>query len=106
MGYRLNIFTGALDLVSSGGSGGGINRIGPTTDKSITRWLGNSADNVQGSKTLLQDGGGIEAQGFVTRTLITDQLTIRSEQVMVTGGFSVEAAGELVIESDGELIVV
>lgn len=106
MPFRFNPFTGTLDLVNSAGSGSGVTRIGATTDKSITRWIGTSADTVQGSKTLLQDGGGIEAQGFVTRTLITDQITIGSQQVMVSGGFSVEPTGELVIETDGELIIV
>ena len=107
MAYKLNVFTGTLDIVgtSSGGSGSGVTRVGPTNDRRITRWAGNSSDTIQNSQALVQDGGAIEAQGFITSKLITDTITIHGDQVMITSGFSIEPTGELVIEADGELVV-
>ena len=106
MAFKFNPITGTLDLVNASGTGSGVTRVGSTVDKSISRWSGNDSDTIQGSKTLVQDGGGIEAQGFITNRLITDTITIGSDQVMVSSGFSIELTGELVIEADGELVIV
>ena len=106
MGYKFNIFSGTLDIVGTSSSGGGVQGPPSSTDKAIARWDGTTGNIIQDSKTVLQDGGAIEAQGFITRRLITDNITIDSDNVMITDGFSLEPTGELVIEADGELVIV
>jgi hypothetical protein len=106
MGYKFNVFTGTLDVVGNSNSGGtGVTRVGPTTDRSIPRWAGNSSDTISGSKADIQDGGAVVAQAFITKKVINDNVTIDSDNVMITDGISIED-GELVIEEDGELVIV
>jgi hypothetical protein len=104
MPLKFNPITGQLDLVNSTSS----DVTGPTTstDKAIARWNGTTGNVIQDSKTFVQDGGGIVAQGFIIQKLITDNITIGNNQVMITDGFSIEIDGELVIESDGEVVIV
>jgi len=101
MPFKFNPFTTELDFYQNGVMG-----ISPTTDTAIARWVGTNADTIENSKAYVQDGGAIEAQGFITRKLITDSIQINSNNVMITDGFSLELTGELVIESDGELVIV
>ena len=101
MGFKFNPFTGTLDLVE-----GGVSRVGNTNDKRIVRWKNNNSDTIENSLALVQDGGSVVAQGFITKKLITDTILIESNNVMVTSGFSIELDGELIIESDGELVLV
>ncbi len=106
MGFKLNVFTGTLDIVGKAGSGTGVTRVGPTNDRRITIWAGNSSDTVQNSKASVQEGGSVVAQGHITNKLIVDNVTIPSDHTMLTSGFSIEPTGELVIEADAELVVV
>lgn len=105
MPFKLNPLTGSLDLVNNS-SAGDVTGPGLSTDNAIVRWDGITGTVIQDSKTLLQDGGGIEAQGFITRNNITDIMIIHSNQSIVSSGFSIEVDGELVIETDGELVIV
>ena len=107
MPFKFNPLTSQLDLVGTSGSGSGdVTGPLPSTDNAITRYDGTSGKVIQTSLTTLQDGGGIEAQGFITRKLITDSIEIGSNQTMLTSGFSIELTGELIIDGDGELVVV
>jgi hypothetical protein len=107
MPFKFNPTTGQLDLVNATGGGtSGVTGPVTSTDKAITRWNGTTGNVVQDSKAILQDGGGIEAQGFITRKLITDNITIGNNEVMITDAISIETTGEIVIESDGELVIV
>lgn len=101
MAFKFNPITAALELASQG-----ISRFGSTIDKSITRWNGNNNDSVQGSITLVQDSGAIEAQAFITNKLIIDTVTVNASQVMITSEFIIEPTGELIIEADGEVVLV
>lgn len=107
MSFKFNPIYGTLDLVGSSTSGSGdVTGIPPSDDKAIARYQGTTGKIIQNSKTQIQDGGSIEAQGFITKKSITDNVTINSDEVMITDGFSLELMGELVIEEDGELVIV
>lgn len=109
MPFRLNPLYGTLDLVNgTGGTGtGNVTGFPPTTPQAIARWVDTAGTEIENSPgTLVQDGGGIEAQGFITNKLITETLHIGSNQTMITSGFSIELTGELIIDGDGELVVV
>jgi hypothetical protein len=106
MPYKFNVFTGTLDLVSQPKEGQEVGGPVSSTDKAIVRWNGTGGDLLQDSKTYVQDSGAIEAQAFITRRKITDQVVIGSDKAMITDGISIETDGELVIEADGELVIV
>jgi len=104
MPYKLNPFSGNLDYYIA--ASGNVSGVPPTTDKAIARWLGTGGNQIQNSQTILQDGGSIEAQGFITRRLVTDNITINGDESMTTDAVSIEDTGEIVIEGDGELNLV
>jgi hypothetical protein len=107
MGYKLNVFSGTLDLTGSGsGSGGDVFGPSSSDDNAIARYDGVTGKLIQNSKTYLQDSGAIEAQGFITNKKITDSVHIGSDQVMITSAFSIELTGELIVDPDGEMAIV
>lgn len=104
MAFKLNPLTGRLDVVNS--ASGFV--VGPSTatDKAIARYDGTTGKLIQDSPgTRVQDSGAIVAQGHITDKLIIGEVVIGSDQCMITSGFSIELTGELVIEADGELVV-
>lgn len=106
MPFKFNPLTGNLDLVGSSSSGSGVTRVGSTADKAIARWYGNDADTIDNSKTKIQDGGAIEAQGFITRRSITDTVRIDPGNSWITPSIQLEPTGAIELELDGEVIIV
>jgi hypothetical protein len=107
MGYKLNVFTGTLDLVGSSSSGsGGVTRVGPTNDRRITIWAGNSSDTVQNSKAEVQEGGAVQAQAFVGRKEIDDAVSIPSKHYMISSGITIMPTGSVTVDSDSELLII
>ena len=97
---------GSSGTGGSSSSGGDVTGPSSSTDKAIARYDGTTGKIIQDSKTLVQDSGVIEAQGFVMNQLITDSFHIGNNQAAITAGFSVELTGEVVVESDGELVII
>lgn len=104
MGFKLNVFTGTFDLV--GTSGSGVARVGPTSDKRITRWSGVDSDTIQDSNAEVQDGGSVQAQGYVGRKEINDQVILPSKHYMISSGLTIMNNGSIVIGTDSELILI
>lgn len=104
MALKFNPFTGTLDIVGSSSSG--ITGPVSSTDKAITRWNGTTGTVVQDSKTKVQDGGAIEAQGFITRRHITDLIRIDPGNSWIAPGIELELTGAIELELDGEIIIV
>jgi len=106
----LNPFTGFLELVGTSGGGGGGNVSGPSpassTDHAIARWDGTTGRLLEDSLTDLQDGGAIEAQGFITRRAVTDLVVVPSGESWIAPDLSVELGGSIELELDSELIIV
>lgn len=104
--YKFNIFTGTLDLVGNSSSGGGVQGPPSSTDKAITRWNGTTGNIIEDSLTLLQDGGAIEAAGFITGRTVTTLVSIPSGKSMIAPSLELELTGSIELEPDGELIIV
>lgn len=107
MPFKFNPLTGQLDLVNSSSSGSG-DVTGPASsdDKAIARFLGTTGKIIQNSLTKVQDGGAIEAQGFITRRSITDLVVIPSGESWIAPSLELELTGSIELEPDGELIIV
>lgn len=104
MPFKFNPLNGTFDFVNKASSGG-VQGPSSSTDKAIARYNGTTGQIIQNSKTLVQDGGAIEAQGFVVNKMITDQIVVHGNQSFITDGFSIEG-GDLVIEADGEVVII
>jgi len=106
MSLKFNPFTGTLDIVGTSTGGGDVFGPASATDNAIARYDTTTGKLIQNSKATIQDGGAIVAQGFIANKLITDEMVIGANQVFVTSGFSIELTGELIIEADGEFVLV
>ena len=106
MPLKFNIFTGTLDIVGSASTFSGVQGPPTSTDKAIARWDGVTGSFLSDSKTEVQDGGAVVAQGFITRRMLTDSVKIDSNNGMIVDGISIETTGELIIEADGELVII
>ena len=99
-----NVQDALVDALTASGTGD-VTGTPPSTDKAIARYLGITGKVIQNSKTVVQDGGSIEAQAFVMNRLITDTVHIGPDQSCLASSISIED-GELQIEEDGELVLV
>lgn len=105
MPYKFNVFTGTLDLVTAPDEG---DIVGPpsSTDKAITRWSGTTGTVINDSEAILQDGGAIEAQAFITRAKITDDVAVHADEVWIAPALELTLTGSVVIDPDGEIVIV
>lgn len=106
MAYKLNVFSGTLDIVGKSGSGNGVTRVGSTNDRRITIWAGNSSDTIQNSNASVQEGGAVQAQAFVGRKEINEAILIPSKHYMLASGVTIMANGSITVESDSELLII
>lgn len=104
MAYKLNVFTGTLDVVNSG-SGSGVSRVGNTVDRHITIWDGNNADTIKNSQAIVQAGGAIEAQGFITNRSVTGTVQVNTGQTWIAPSLVIEPGAVVVLASDAQLII-
>ena len=106
MSYKFNVFTGTLDIVG-GSSSGGVTGIPPTTIDAIARWADTTGTTIKDSPgTLVQDGGSIQASGFMGDRSITTLVHVPAEYYMIAAELEIELTGAIEIEPDGELIIV
>jgi hypothetical protein len=107
MSYRLNIFTGTLDITGTSGSGSGnVTGIPPTTIGAITVWASTDGTEIQNSLTNVQASGAIEAHGFITIRAITSLVTVNSGESWIAPEIEIELAGAIQIEPDGEMVII
>lgn len=100
-----NVQDALVEALNASGSGD-VSGPGSSTDKAIVRFNGTTGKIIQNSKTLLQDGGAIEAQGFITKRNITDLVSVKAEESWITPNIELEPTGSIEVEADGEIIVV
>jgi hypothetical protein len=107
MPYRLKIFTGTLDIVGTSGSGSGnVTGIPPTTPTAIARWVDTGATEIENSLSLVQDGGAIESQGFITIRSVTNPVIVNPGESWIAPEMEIELSGSIQIEPDGEMIII
>jgi hypothetical protein len=107
MPYKFNVFTGTLDFYENAGSSGGVTGIPPTNVGAIARWVDTNATTIQNSpKTNVQDGGAIEAQGFITERTVTGMVTVNSGESWISPSLIIAPCGIIVLNPDAELIMI
>lgn len=108
MPFKFNPLTGNLDLVNpSGSSSGNVTGLPPTDIRAIARWADTGADTIENSPgTLVQDGGGIQANGFITKRSVTTLVSIPTGETMIAPELEIELTGSIELELDAELIII
>lgn len=110
--YKQDALNGYLFVedVSQAGSGGGGSGdvVGPgsSTDKAIARWDGTTGRLLENSLTTLQDGGALEAQGYITRRSVTADVVVNAGESWIAPSIELAVGGSIEILADGEIIIV
>lgn len=102
MAWKYNPFIGNLDYYQSGSG----DVVGPSsaTDNAIARYDGTTGKLIQNSLAIIQDGGAIQANGFIENRVVDELITIPSNYTMISANLEIDD-GEIIIESDGELLI-
>ena len=107
MPFKFNPITGALDLVNPSVTGSGVFGPPTSTDKAIARWNGTTGNMIQDSpNTLVQDSGAVQAQGFITKRVVTGNVDVPSGYSWIAPSVAIDPGGSIVINSDAELIII
>lgn len=105
MAYKFNPFSGTLDYYQPANPSD-VTGIPPTDINAIARWADTTGTTIKNSETIVQDGGAIEAQGFITRAKITDDVVVHTDQVWIAPSLELTLTGSVVLEADAELVIV
>jgi hypothetical protein len=98
---------GSSSAQSSGGGSGNVTGVPPTDVNAIARWNNTSGTSIKNSPgTFVQDGGAIQASGFITDRSVTTLISIPNEYSMIAPELEIELTGAIEIELDGELIII
>lgn len=105
MPFKFNVFTGNLDLVGGTSSGSGnVTGIPPTTPTAIARWVDTGGTTIENSLALVQDGGVVQAQGFVFDRQIINDIVVPDHYSMVNSDVEL-ISGDIYLEGDAQLIL-
>jgi hypothetical protein len=92
---------------ASGGGSGNVIGPGSSTDKAIVRWDGTTGTYIQDSPgTYVQDGGAVEAQGFITKRVIDTNVTVPGGYTWIAPNIELDVGGSIVIDPNGQLLIV
>lgn len=106
MGYKLNVFSGTLDLVgSSGGGASGVTRVGSTNDKRIVRWRGDDMDTIENTQAYIQDSGAIVAQGYITNRQVSGAVDVPANHTWIADTLEMQP-GAIVTMNPGSRIII
>lgn len=108
MPFKINIFTGQLDLVNPSTSGSGnVTGVPPTDINAIARWDDTAGTIIKNSPgTYIQDSGAINAQGFISHRTVTSLVTVSTGDSWIAPSLTIAPGGVIVLESDSELIII
>lgn len=108
MAYRtiLNPYTGELQLVSTGSTGSGnVTGLPPTTVTAIARWASTDGTQIENSLALVQDGGAIQAQGFVFNRQILNDVYVPNHHTIISTDVEL-VSGDITLSGDAQLLLV
>lgn len=103
MPYRFSPFTGTLDYYQSGSSSG-VTGVAPTTPGAIAAWVDTGATVIQNTNTLVQAGGAIQAQGFLSDRQINGTVNVPTNYTWITDSLEMQP-GSIVTMNPGSKII-
>lgn len=99
--------------IGASGNGGattgasGVNGVPPTDIDAIARWNDTTGTTIKNSPgTLVQDGGAIQSNGFITQKNITTLISIPTGYSMIAPELEIELSGSIEINADASLIII
>ncbi len=106
MAFKFNPITGQLDLVSSAATGS-VGGVAPTDVNAIARWADTTGTTIQNSPgTVVQDGGGVEAQAFVASMKIDTTIQVPTDKAMIAPSLTIEPGGVIEMAPGSQLIII
>lgn len=92
---------------SSTGKNGNVSGVPPTDVNAIARWDNTTGTLIKNSPgTYIQDGGAIQASGFITNRTVSTLVSVPSGQTWIAPELEIELTGAIEIELDGELVII
>jgi len=91
---------------SSSSGSGNVTGIPPTTIDAIARWADTTGTTIKNSLDIVQDGGAIEAQGFITMRSVINLVVVNSGESWIAPEMEIELTGAIQIEADAEMIII
>jgi hypothetical protein len=105
MPFKINPIYGTLDLVGTSSSSGGVTGIAPTTITGIAQWADTTGTTIKDSPyTLIQNGGAIQAQGFVFDRQILNDITVPNKFTIVNTDAEL-ISGDIILLGDAQLLL-
>jgi hypothetical protein len=108
MPYKFNIFTGTLDIVNASSSGSGnVTGVPPTNIGAIARWADTTGTTIENSpNTNVQDGGAIEAQGFITEQNVIGLVSVNQDECWIAPALNITLTGSIDLSGGGSLRII
>lgn len=105
MAYKLNPFTGNLDYyVAASGNVGGVP---PTDINAIARWADTGGTQIKNSPgTFVQDGGSIQAQGFIENRQVSVAIDVPSNYTWQTDSIEMQPGGVITMHPGSKIIII
>jgi hypothetical protein len=109
--YKQDVAYGQLFIegsASGSGGGGSGDVVGPftSTDKAIARYNGVTGTVVQDSPySIVQDGGGIQAQAFVFNRQILHDVNVPNKYTIMSTDLEL-VTGDIILNGDSQLILI
>lgn len=101
-----NVQDALVDALTTSGSGD-VSGPASSDDEAIARFDGTTGKLIQNSpNTRVQDGGAIEALGFITKRRVDTTVTVRSGESWIAPAIEMQPGGVIVLESDAQLIII
>lgn len=105
MGFKFNIFTGTLDIVSSSSGSGNVTGIPPTDINAIARWADTTGTTIENSPgTFVQDSGAVQAQAFVFDRQVINDINVPDHFTMISTDVEL-ISGDIILDGDAQLVL-
>lgn len=92
-------------LPGGGGGSGSVNGPGSSTDNAIVVWNGTTGTLIKDSFAIMESSGAIMSQGFIENRQILRTTTVPDKFIMISKDVEL-TSGDLILQGDGELIIV
>ena len=102
MPYAFNPFTGNLDFYRKGVTGPSV-----STDRAIATYNGVTGQVIQDNpKAVVQAGGAVKSQGFITNSNVTDTVTVATDEVWIAPGLTIKPGGVVELAAGASIIII
>ena len=94
------------NIYTAGAGSGDVTGPVTSTDKGIARYDGTTGEVIEDSPySIVQDGGGVQAQAFVFNRQILNNVTVPDKHDVVAADIEI-VSGDLILQGDAQLVLI